>query len=107
MAEAANAVEEYVELQQRGRWRRLPAERLELVRKTYAQQLARSASRTVKDRRSRAEVKAEFYQHLLPLLELHASVQHSTHQRYRKLILSLSIGLLLTTALAVLALLNL
>jgi len=43
-----------------------------LARKAYAQQLARIASRAVRDRRQRAEVKIHIYNQLLPVLESHA-----------------------------------
>jgi hypothetical protein len=106
MADAANAVEEYIELQRQQRWRSPPAQRLELVRKSYAQQLARSASQAVTDRRRRAELKADIYNHLLPLLEMHAKQQAITRRYYQKIVLVLASGLLLSAAVTILLLLQ-
>jgi hypothetical protein len=98
MGQAANTIDEYVELQSRQRWRSVPAGKLELVRKSYAQQLARSASQSVTDRRKRAELKAEIYSHLLPLLEMHAREQAATRAYYQKIVVGLTAGLLIATA---------
>ena len=96
MAESASAVDDYVNLQKAQRWRSMPAQRVELVRKSYAQQLARSASQTIDDRRKRAELKAEIYGHLLPLLELHANEQATSRRYYQKIITALAASLALT-----------
>ncbi len=92
----ANVVEEYVELQRSQRWRPAPPQRLELVRKSYAQQLARAASVPVSNRRERAETKASIYNHLLPLLEMHADEQTELRSYYQKLLLGTGGGLFAT-----------
>ena len=106
MAEAANAVDEYIALQRQARWRNVSEQRLELARKSYAQQLARSASQPVADRRKRAELKANIYSHLLPLLELHAKEQATVRQFYRKLVLILGAGLLAVSGITAILLLS-
>jgi len=105
MAEPANAVEDYVKLQKAQRWRSMPEQRAELVRKSYAQQLARSASQAIDDRRKRAELKAEIYGHLLPLLELHGKEQATSRGYYQKIIAVLSISLALALSVSAIALL--
>ena len=71
--------------------------------KHFALQLARSATKTIDDRRKRAEIKAAVYNHLIPLLNQHAKTQAATHKFYQKLLMMLGGSLLL--ALAVIALL--
>jgi hypothetical protein len=105
MAEPAGAVEDYVNLQRAQRWRSMPQQRVELVRKSYAQQLARSASQTIGDRHKRAELKAEIYGHLLPLLELHAKEQASSRRYYQKIVGVLGVSLALTLSAGAIALL--
>lgn len=93
MAQSSSAVEDYTNLRRASRWRQPPEQRAELVRKSFAQQLARSASQIVEDRRKRAEVKAELYAHLLPLLESHDREQNASRKLYQKVILILSAAL--------------
>ena len=104
MAESASPVEDYVNMQRAQRWRSMPAQRVALVRKSYAQQLARSASQAVDDRHKRAELKAEIYGHLLPLLELHAKEQAASRAFYQKIILVLGISLAAILSISAIAL---
>ena len=104
MAESASAVEDYVNQQRAQRWRSIPEPRAELVRKSYAQQLARSASQAINDRRKRAELKAEIYGHLLPLLELHGREQATSRRYYQKIIAVLAASLALTLSVSAIAL---
>jgi hypothetical protein len=104
MAESTSAVEDYLELRKVARWRQPQAHRELLVRKSYAQQLARAASKSVKDRRKRAELKAEIYAHLLPLLEAHDREQSAGRRMYQKLIGALSAALIVVLALLALSL---
>jgi hypothetical protein len=99
MSDSAHAVDDYLALTRAGRWRAVRAQQAALVRKTYAQQLARAASGVVQDRKKRAEVKAEFYARMLPVLELHAKEQAQMRQSYQKLVGVLA-GALLLAALA-------
>ncbi len=100
MSDSAQAVDEYLALTRAGRWRAVRAQQAALVRKSYAQQLARAASGVVQDRHKRAEVKAELYSRLLPVLELHAKEQAQMRQSYQKLLGSLA-GALVLLALTV------
>lgn len=104
MAESASAIDDYVNLQKSQRWRSMPEQRVELVRKSYAQQLARSASQAIEDRRKRAELKAEIYGHLLPLLELHGQEQASSRRYYQKIIAVLAASLALTLSVSAIVL---
>ena len=103
MAQSSSAVEDYTNLRRASRWRQPPAQRAELVRKSFAQQLARNASQIVQDRRKRSEVKAELYAHLLPLLEAHDREQHASRTLYQKIILILSGALAVSLGLVALS----
>ena len=100
MPDRANAVETYLSSTRPG-WLRPRAQdsQLELVRKSFAQQLARDATRTIDDRRHRAEVKAAVYNHLTPLLEQHHRSLRELHRFYQKLLLSIGGALIGAVAL--------
>lgn len=104
MAQPSSAVEDYLELRRGARWRHPAPQREILVRKSYAQQLARTASRRVADRRKRAELKAEIYAHLLPLLEAHDREQSDARRMYQKIIGALSGALVVTLGLLAISL---
>ena len=98
----ANAVEDYLKTTRPTfRWRESGGEKAELVRKAFAQQLARAATRTVNDRHSRAEVRIAVYNHVTPLLEQHHKAIANLHRFYRKLLLITFGALALAIALIV------
>ena len=76
----------------------------QLLRKSFAAQLARSATQGIEDRRKRAAVKAEVYAHLVPLLDRHWQVMRDLHRFYRKLLAGLGAGLALTLILLAISL---
>lgn len=76
-------------------------EKLALARKTSAQQLARSATQAISDRKLRALAKADVYGQVLPLLEAHYSAQQHLHRTYRRLLTWTGGALILTLAMAV------
>lgn len=104
MAQSTSAVEDYLDLRRSARWRQPQPQRELLVRKSYAQQLARTASRIVEDRRARAELKAEIYAHLLPLLEAHDREQSGSRRVYQKVIGALSAALIVALSLVAISL---
>jgi hypothetical protein len=104
MAQTSSAVEDYLDLQRGARWRQPQPQRQVLIRKSYAQQLARTASRSVEDRRKRAELKAEIYAHLLPLLEAHDQEQSASRRMYQKIIGTLVGALAITLSLLAISL---
>jgi len=66
-----------------------------LARKSYAKQIARMASKTIRDRHQRAAVKVHIYNQLLPVLETHAREQARLRSFNRKLLAMLGVCLLL------------
>jgi hypothetical protein len=81
--------------------RKLSPEKLQLERKSYAQQLARSATRTISDRRHRAEIKAAVYNHLIPILDQNFHAQQHLRSRYRKRLAAVGAAFLLATLCAI------
>ena len=81
--------------------RKLSPEKLQLARKSYAQQLARSATQTISDRRHRAEIKAAVYNHLIPVLDQNFKAQQHLRSRYRKLVAAFGGAFLLATICAI------
>lgn len=61
-------------------------ERLALERKSTAQQLARTATEAISDRKLRALAKADVYGQILPVLDHHHGVQRKLHRTYRRLL---------------------
>jgi len=59
---------------------------LTLERKSTAQQLARSATRTINDRKCRSDARIAIYNHLVPILEEQHLNQQQLHRTYRQLI---------------------
>ena len=107
MSSESTAIENYLQVNGRiNLWGKLSEERDRLSRKSFAQQLARSATRSIEDRRKRAEVKTQIYNHLLPVLDQHAKVQCHMQRIYRKLMIGLSAasGVLLVALMGVLLL---
>lgn len=66
-----------------------------LARKSYAKQIARVASKPVRDRHQRAAVKVHIYNQLLQVLERHAHEQARLRSFNRKLLAMLGVCLLL------------
>ncbi|MFV2089984.1 MAG: hypothetical protein ACC642_04965 [Pseudomonadales bacterium] len=81
--------------------KQLSEEKLQLERKSCALQLARSATRTISDRRRRSEIKVEVYNHLIPILDQNFKAQQYLHKSYRKLVAVLSGALTLAITCAV------
>lgn len=104
MAQSTSAVEDYLEVRREARWRQPKPQRQILARKTYAQQLARTASRSVDDRRKRGELKAEIYAHMLPLLEAHDRELNASRQLYQKIIGAFAGALVVTLSLLAISL---
>ena len=97
MSGETQAVDEYLSASRKaGTLRSLPDAQSQLLRKSFAQQLARSATQGIEDRRKRAAVKAEVYSHLVPLLDRHWQEMRDLHRFYRKLLAGLGAGLALT-----------
>jgi hypothetical protein len=76
-------------------------DQLALERKSNAQQLARSTTRTIPDRKCRAEIKVAVYNHLVPILEQHHRAQQQLRRTCRHVIVCLSGALMLIIAAAV------
>lgn len=102
METASQAIEACLRAGER-RWltRQRSEEQLALERKSAAQQLARSATRVVADRRSRAEAKAAVYNHLIPILELHYQSQRRLHRTCRRALACMAGALALAIASAI------
>lgn len=101
------AVDEYLQtirpksILDKGFLKRRSEDQLALERKTNAQQLARSATRTISDRKCRAEIKVAVYNHLVPILEQHHRAQQQLRRTCRQLFVCLGGALMLTIAVAV------
>jgi len=97
MSEETQAIDAYLSASRRaGCWRSLAEPQEQLLRKSFAQQLARSATQGIDDRRKRAVVKSEIYNHLVPLLDRHWEAMRDLHRFYRKLLAGLGAGLTLS-----------
>lgn len=105
MSGETQAVEDYLRASRdAGAWLSSTPEQGQLLRKSFAQQLARSATQSIDDRRKRAIVKAEVYGHLVPLLDRHWQETRNLHRFYRKLLTGLGAGLILSLILLALLL---
>lgn len=97
MSAETKAVDDYLRAcTQNNFWPSTPDVKSQLLHKSFAQQLARSATQSIEDRRHRAAVKAEVYNHLVPLLDRHAQTTRDLHRFYQKLLAGLGTGLTLT-----------
>jgi hypothetical protein len=94
------AIEDYQQTTMKPRlFDRRSNEQRKLARKTSAQQISRSATRAIPDRRCRAETKVAVYNHLVPILEQHHRAQARLHRSYQRVIAALC-GIVIVLGLA-------
>ena len=107
MPNQAEIIKAYLDSTKPRRFGRAPRDaKAAQVRKSFAKQLARTASRSVKDRHNRAEVNAAVYNHLTPLLEQHHRAQRELQHFYSTLLFWLG-GALVGAVAAIAAMLSL